>query len=350
MAEMIASMKRLAPRVDGIDPGLARRLTTTVSCADADGIPKVAGAGEVRERDGRLVQVMHNGLLVEAGGYYGEWMTECIRALRGHHEPQEELVFDRIVRRLRAEGGSPVMIEFGSFWTYYGLWFCQALPGARVVALEPDPHYLEAGRRNATLNGLGDRVAFVHAAIGNEPGETLAFPAESDGQVHEVVQHDLASLVSAAGLDRVDLVLADVQGAETILLDRARGDLHDGLVRFLVVSTHHHSISGNPLTHQQALALIRAAGGHVISEHTVGESFSGDGLIAASFDERDKDLEVPVSYARGRDSLFGELEYDLAAVTAERDALRREIDAMLATKTWRWASLPRRVYARLRRR
>lgn len=344
-------MKRLAPRLDGFDPGLARRLATTASCPDSDNIPKVAGAGEVRERDGRRVQVMHNGLVVGEGCYYGAFMTEVIRVLRGHHEPQEEFVFDRIVRRLQDErGDSPIMIEFGSFWTYYGLWFCQALPAARVIALEPDPRYLETGRRNAALNGLADRVDFVHAAIGSEPGEKLAFHAESDGRVHEVVQHDLASLMSAAKLTRVDLVLADAQGAETILLDRARGDFQAGRVRFLVVSTHHHSISGNPLTHQQALALVKDAGAHVISEHTVGESFSGDGLIAVSFDERDKDFEVPVSYARSRDSLFGELEFDLAAANAERDALRAEISAMMATKTWRWAKIPRRAYARIRRR
>jgi len=217
-------MKRLAPRLEGFDPFVTHRMTTTLSCPDSDEIPKVDGAGEVREHDGQRVQIMHNGLLVEEGGYYGAWMAETIRALRGHHEPQEELVFDRIVRRLREDGGSPVMIEFGSFWTYYGLWFCQALPASRVVAVEPDPAWLEVGRRNAVLNGFTDRVDFVRAAIGAEPGAMLAFRAESDGQFHDVVQHDLASLMAAAELDRVDLILADVQGAETVLLDRAKDD------------------------------------------------------------------------------------------------------------------------------
>lgn len=36
---------------------------------------------------------MHNGVKVIAGGYYGSWMTEIIRLLQGHHEPQEERVF-----------------------------------------------------------------------------------------------------------------------------------------------------------------------------------------------------------------------------------------------------------------
>jgi FkbM family methyltransferase len=355
-------MSRLAPRLDGFPPEIARRLAMTVSCPDADDIPKVDHAGESRDHDGRRVQVMHNGLIVEEGGYYGDWMTETIRALRGHHEPQEELVFHRIVERLAEDGGAPVMIEFGSFWTYYGLWFCHALPGSRVVALEPDPHYLEVGRRNAALNGYTDRVTFFAAAIGDQPHQPVAFQAESDGRTYDVIQHDLTSLMSASELDRADLVLADVQGAESLLIERARGDFEAGRVRFLIVSTHHHSISGNALTHQQALQALTDAGGHVIAEHSVGESFSGDGLIAVSFDDRDKDFQVPVSHARYRDSLFGELEHDLAAATTARAAaehaaaaarqhaeqLQTQIDAIHATKTWRWAKGPRELYARMK--
>jgi FkbM family methyltransferase len=349
-------MSRLAPRLDGFPPEIARRLAMTVSCPDADDIPKVEHAGESRDHDGRRVQIMHNGLIVEEGGYYGEWMTEAIRALRGHHEPQEELVFHRVIERLAEDGDSPVMIEFGSFWTYYGLWFCHALPGSRVVALEPDPHYLEVGRRNAALNGYTDRIAFVAAAIGDQPNQPVAFQAESDGQTYDVVQHDLASLMSISGLDRAGLVLADVQGAESILIERARGDFESGRVRFLIVSTHHHSISGNPLTHQHALRTLTDAGAHVIAEHSVGESFSGDGLIAVSFDERDKDFQVPVSHARYRDSLFGEVEHDLATATAARtdaeqfaEQLQAQLDAIHATKTWRWTKAMRELYSRIKR-
>ncbi|MCR6488788.1 FkbM family methyltransferase [Amycolatopsis sp. OK19-0408] len=316
-------MARVVPEVAGFEPALARRMRATAGCPDADGIPKVEHAGESRDHEGGRVQVMHNGLLVEEGGYYGAWMTEIIRVLRGHHEPQEELVFHRIVERLAADGGDPVMLEFGSFWTYYGLWFCHAFPTGRAVALEPDPAYLEVGRRNAALNGYGDRVRFVQAAIGDRPGEPLAFAAESDGRTYTVAQHDLASLLAAMDLPRADLVLADVQGAETLLLDRARGDLEAGRVRFLVVSTHHHTISGDPLTHQNALRTLLDAGAHVIAEHSVGESFSGDGLIAVSFDPRDEDFTVAVSHARHRESLFGELEHDLAAALAARAEAER---------------------------
>jgi FkbM family methyltransferase len=347
----------------------------TVSCADSDSIAKVDDAGAVVDRDGFAVQIMHNGLVIEEGCYYGPWMTEIIRGLRGHHEPQEEAVFDRIVARLQG-CESPTMIEFGSFWSYYSMWFCSVLAASRAIAMEPDPAYLEVGRRNAALNGLTDAVTFVHGAIGAAPGEQMDFVAESDGASHKVVQHDLRSVMDVADVDYADLVLADVQGAESILLDRARDDFAAGRVRFLIVSTHHHAISGDALTHQRSLALLRESGAHILAEHTVSESFSGDGLIAVSFDDRDKDLAIALSHARSKDSLFGELEFDLDAALQRADAAQRTArdaqlqlqdvtrkltearqqceDAVAArlamerTRLWRWSAGLRGLYARVR--
>lgn len=336
-------------RVDGLDPALARRVAQTVSCTDCDALPKVAGAGEVVDRDGTPVQVMHNGLLVEAGGYYGDWMSEIIRVLRGHHEPQEELVFDAMVGRVAqaaATGGdAPVMVEVGAFWAYYSLWFCHQIPRARAYGIEPDPAYLEVGRRNVGLNDLADRVSLGPGVVGAAPGSTLRFTAESDGVERPVVQHDLASLMQAHDLDHVDLLLSDIQGWELLFVERALPLLRQGRVRFLLVSTHHHSISGDALTHQKVRDLLVGAGATVIAEHTVGESASGDGLIGVSFDPRDEGLTVPVSHVRARDSLFGELEYDLAAAHAAAMAQRELLD-----ETRRELEVAQRRTRRLRRR
>src|SRR4051812_15659853 len=70
---------RDTPRVEDLDPALARRVRLTVSCEDCDAMEKVPNAGQVIEHDGARVQVMHNGVLVEEGGYYGDWMAEIIR-------------------------------------------------------------------------------------------------------------------------------------------------------------------------------------------------------------------------------------------------------------------------------
>ena len=342
---------RPAPRLDAItDPVEVKRILTTLLCHDADGLPKVEGAGEVFEHDGLAVQRMHNGLLIEEGCYAGAWMTEIIRSLRGHHEPQEEVVFDAMIRSLAADSpAAPRMIEFGSFWSFYSLWFGLDLPGARILAIEPDPNNLEVGRRNVALNGQTDRIEFLHGAVGDRPGELLEFTDESDGEITTVRQYDLESLLAHAEWDRVDLVLADVQGAETILLERARGDLAAGRVRFLLVSTHHHSISGDPLTHQNALALLTELGAHVIAEHSVSESFSGDGLIAVSFDPRDSDLTVPISYARARDTIFGELEWDLNHANYLVAQESTELGRIQGSRTWRWTAPLRSVYSGARR-
>jgi FkbM family methyltransferase len=369
--------RRHTPRLDHLAEDETRRVVMTTSCRDCDGIAKVEHAGEVQQRAGVAVQIMHNGVVIEEGCYFGPWMTEIIRSLRGHHEPQEEVAFDALITRLHGSE-SPTMIEFGSFWAYYSIWFCSALDGARAVAMEPDSAYLQVGVRNAALNGVTEAMTFVSGAIGGAPGEQLDFLAQSDGATHRVMQHDLRSLMEEAGIEYADLVLADVQGAESILLDRARDEFAAGRVRFLVVSTHHHAISGDPLTHQRSLALLRDAGAHIIAEHSVSESFSGDGLIVASFDDRDKDFTVALSHARAKESLFGELEVDLdaawrradAAEGAARDLQQRldetgrqlteaerqgdralaELAAIERTHLWRWSRGLRRLYARTRQR
>lgn len=362
---------RPTPELAGFDPETARRVLLTVSCPDSDGFAKVSGAGGIEVRDGTRVQVMHNGVVVEEGGYFGPWMDEIIRCLGGHHEPQEELVFGKVLERLAAEAPfAPAVIELGSFWAYYSLWFLEQFPHGRVLAMEPDPDNLELGRRNFALNGRsGD---FVHGVIGADPGATMTFISELRGTPHEVVQHDLASLMAAGQLDRVDLLMCDIQGGETPFFEQAAALLRAGAVRFAVVSTHHHSISGHPLTHQLLLARLQELGGHVIAEHTVGESFSGDGLIVVSFDERDRDFSVPTSHARQGDSLFGALEYDLARSAQELATCRahaqhlastqqarqaeltealaavhlvqQQLEAVHSTRLWRYAERPRRMY------
>jgi FkbM family methyltransferase len=323
------------------------RIDLTTSCRDADDIPKVPEAGQVVEQDAQRVQVMHNGVKIVEGCYYGDWMTEIIRELRGHHEPQEELAFHLVVERLVEDTDTPVMLELGAFWAYYSLWLLERSSEARTFMVEPDPNNLDAGRRNFELNGR--EGVFLNAAIGRSAEPAAPFVCESDGRTHQVPSEGLGSLLDRFGLIHVDLLLVDVQGAETALLDGASELLADGAVRFVVVSTHHHSISGDPLTHRRCLDLITGLGAHVIAEHTVAESFSGDGLIAASFDPRDRDLAAPISYARASESLFGDpllalaesersratLQDDLTVARRRIDEAQRELAAIRSTASWR---------------
>ena len=123
-------------------------------------------------------------------------------------------------------------------------------------------------------------------------------------------------------IEHADMVLIDIQGAEANLLHAVSAEFLRERVRFLCISTHDLSISGSATTHQDVLNQVIDLGGHVLVEHSVSESYSGDGLILCSFDERDRDVFVEISYARSRDSLFGEWEPRLETIRLALAALR----------------------------
>ena len=63
-------------------------------------------------------------------------MTEVIKPLRGHHEPQEEVAFHTILERLASDTESPTMLELGRFWGYYSNCAKRRIPRLRLVMLE----------------------------------------------------------------------------------------------------------------------------------------------------------------------------------------------------------------------
>jgi len=297
---------------------LQQRIRLTSSCRDAEVLPRAADAGAVGEDAQGAYQVMHNGVRVVRGGYCGAWMEEIIRRLRGVHEPQEERVFHEAVQRMPA---GATMLELGGYWAWYSLWLRSVVPDARNFVVEPDPGYIAVGRANFARNGLA--AEFTQACVGSSSRDAVRFACESDGQTRDVPQICVDDYLAAHGIERVDMLHADIQGAEIQMLKGARAAMAAGRIRFLFLSTHHHSISGDPLTHQHTISQLRKAGARILVDHTVAESFSGDGLVVASFDPRDADLEgLPLSRCRASDNFFREIEYDLADAWAELETLR----------------------------
>ena len=288
--------------------GDARRVRITVGCDASDTIPKTSNAGTRYVVDNTSLQIMHNGIRIVEGCYHGRWMTAIIEALGGHHEPQEERAFHEVLKHI---GPGSCMIELGSFWAYYSMWFGLSIPRSRTLMVEPDPGNLEVGRRNFAINGI--RGEFLQGSIGRCNSAAKPFLCESDNQLHDAPQFSVDELIGQKSMPRVDLLLADIQGAELDMLHGAAASIEQGLLRFVFVSTHHHVISNDPLMHQKCLDFIRAHNGYVLAEHNVAESFSGDGLIVASFDKGDRDLPlIHLSRNCPSNSLFRETEYDLA--------------------------------------
>jgi FkbM family methyltransferase len=287
----------------------ATRADMTVSCRDCDPIPKVPDSGKVISFEGKPVQIMHNGVRVVAGGYYGDWMTGIIERLRGHHEPQEEIVFHEVLKHLQP---SATMLELGGFWSYYSLWFkSQHGDQRQAYVVEPDPNHIAVGRANAMLNN--QKITFVQAAVGAEPISAVTFATESAGDIR-IPQISVPSLLREYRISKLDILHCDTQGAETAIIRSCAALLRGNVVRFGIFSTHSHHISGDPLTHQRCLAMLKDFGGTILAEHDVHESFSGDGLIAAYFGHEPlRWKEPPISRNRYSTSLFRNPLYDLAA-------------------------------------
>ncbi len=295
------------------------RISMTTSCRDCDYIPKVKDAGKILKIARKEYQIMHNGVLVEYGGYFGDWMSEVIKTLRGHHEPQEEKVFHEIIQLLPNKA---VMIELGAYWSYYSLWFNKAIKNPTNYCLEPDPKNLDLGKRNAKVN-KAKNMNFIQAAAGKEDGQIISFkPQEGDFPPVRVPIKSVDGIVKENNIDFVDILHMDIQGIELEALEGASRAIKEGKVRFIIVSTHHYSISEDPLIHEKCLNLIRQLGGTVIVEHAIHESFSGDGLIAASFSNEDKDFKVAVSENRMENSLFRSYNKDLDTLRYAYENLR----------------------------
>jgi len=279
------------------------RSLMTISCRDTDAIPKQPLAGKVIQRDGMDIQVMHNGVEVVYGGYHGDWMAHVIRALRGHHEPQEERIFHSLMDYVRDRS---LIVELGAFWAYYSNWYLKEIPFSRAICVESDPHNIGIGRQTVELNQTSERLRFIEAWIGRDQKESHSAATETSGEVAVTLPMiHFPRLCEIADGECIELLHMDIQGAELPFLESIDPAAKPGQVRFLVVSSHHSSISGSATTHEDCLERLRSIGASILVEHDVFESFSGDGLIVASLFPEDRDLHFPeISRNRKETSLF----------------------------------------------
>jgi FkbM family methyltransferase len=150
------------------------------------------------------------------------WSAQMYGVLTGQHE----LMVQEALRRSLGPGG--VFIDVGSHIGSISLLAAALVgPSGRVVALDAQRECVDATRVNAAINGF-DQVTTVHAAAGAASGEGEVIvvadalwsrlatvgphPLERRREQVEVVTLD--DLVERVGLDRVDLIKIDVEGAE----------------------------------------------------------------------------------------------------------------------------------------
>lgn len=245
------------------------RIRLAVSCRDADHLPRVPQAGEILTEGGVDVQIMHNGVRVLKDGYYNEHLTAIIREQKGVHEPQEEAVFAQVLAQI---GPNSTMLELGAYWGYYSLWFASTVPGARNILVEPSPENLRVGMRNFELN---HRQGVFYNAYVAEPAGRLAKTSTAAGAVL-IPTFAVDAFLAAQQIERLNILHADIQGAELQMLQGARASLATHRIDYIFISTH-----SDRTLHGPCQDVLRSHGYEVLVEHSMAESYSYDGLIVA---------------------------------------------------------------------
>jgi hypothetical protein len=233
-----------------------RRILEVKKCPDNARIPRVASAGRVLK--GR--QIMHNGVLVLAGSYYGRGGQRLLLQNRGCHEPQEEFVFRQVLHDLKP---GAIMIECGAYWSFYSIWFCKEILRGVAYLIEPERENLEAGRKNFELNGLAG--GFFQKFVGSEN--------HSSGNGCETITLD--AFVKDQSLEHVDILHADIQGAELDMLRGAELLIQSRRVSFFFISTHSEEL------HENCEGVLLQAGYYPFVSIAPCQSFSVDGVLVA---------------------------------------------------------------------
>jgi FkbM family methyltransferase len=143
-----------------------------------------------------------------------------------------------------------------------------------VVSLEPDPRLFSILQANVRRNGLSQIIP-LQVAAGDKAG-TLTLSGYSDGAenrgvsrivsdassgpVFRVNAECLDAVLTRCGLDRIDLLKVDIEGAEGIALaglDRALSDKH---VRRLLLELHPEQLREQGILIEQVLCGLIDAG------------------------------------------------------------------------------------------
>jgi len=200
---------------------------------------------------------LHNGNRVPVAGedsYYGDF-SKVLIINRGVHEPLEEFCFQETLKKITDQ--QPIMIELGSYWAHYSMWFLKKFPKAECFMVEPNSKALNAGQRNFQTNNFSN-------------GQFILQKVTNDG-------FKLDSFAKKKKLKKVSILHSDIQGYELEMLDGAKNFLTQQIVNYIFVSTHNQKI------HEEAIRKLESYGYIVeVSSDFDHHTTSYDGFILAT--------------------------------------------------------------------
>ena len=202
--------------------------------------------------------VLHNGILIDPLSYYGLPVLEMLFKNKGIHEPEEEYAFQEVLKGIP---DSAVMIELGSYWSFYSMWFNSIIKEAKNYMIEPE--FMDSGIKNFEINNMnGD---FTKAFISD-----CSEKSKIDAGIPMICIDDF---VDEKNIEFVDILHSDIQGYEFKMLVGAEKLLDKKNVGYIFISTHSMEL------HSQCSEHLRSKGYLLVCSSDLDESYSWDGLL-----------------------------------------------------------------------
>ncbi|MCB0192834.1 MAG: FkbM family methyltransferase [Anaerolineae bacterium] len=239
------------------------------SCPDYKRIPRVGDAGKIK--NGKLI--MHNGVKILPGSYYGYGNLKFLQATGGIHEPQEEYVFSKVLEIMPP---GAVMLELGAYWSFYSLWFSQAVKSPKCYLVEPILSNLNYGKKNFALNEA--KANFTQAYIG-----------KSSVLVNDIWQISVDDFLKEHKIPHLNILHADIQGQELEMLKGATHHIAQRKIDYMFISTHSNQL------HKDCQDFLIRNRYSVIASANLDASYSPDGVIVARRDELNGIDKVKIS-------------------------------------------------------
>lgn len=173
----------------------------------------------------------------------------------GPPEAHEE-EYEQFVRLLDAiENPSPVMCELGSYWALWSLVFRKKFPEGQNILLDADLCKLAVGLKNFEINGV---TCSNHWGLIGEGPNNL----------------NLQKVMLLSGVDYLDVLHADIQGAELALCQQIEECGLFKKIGSVFIASHSAGI-------HEAVLLILSRNDFRITTNALPKGNGVDGVIAA---------------------------------------------------------------------
>jgi FkbM family methyltransferase len=194
--------------------------------------------------------LLHNGIELYAD-YYGNFI-DVFKYNLGVHEPSEERAFQKVLSVLP---DSSKMVELGSYWCMYSIWFMKTIKNSQSFCIEPDLENFNLGVRNFELNKLNGDL--TQGSVGKGGIDLLKFFEDKQ-------------------LTEIDILHSDIQGNEYYMLNEIKPWIENKKIKYFFVSTHSDDL------HYSCISLLQDNGYKILCSCDFNsQTYQHDGFILA---------------------------------------------------------------------